>query len=31
MAALTYPLALAIFADSLLVAQNSFHLPEQVH
>lgn len=30
MAALTYPLALAIFADSLLVAQNSFHLPEQV-
>lgn len=30
MVALTYPLALAIFADSLLVSQNSFHLPEQV-
>lgn len=28
--ALTYPLALAVFADSLLVSQNSFHLPEQV-
>lgn len=30
MAALTYPLALATFADSLLVSQNSFSLPEQV-
>lgn len=27
---LTYPLPLATFADSLLVAQNSFTLPEQV-
>ena len=30
MAALIYPLPLATFADSLLVSQNSFHLPEQV-
>ena len=28
--ALTYPLPLATFADSLLVSQNSFQLPEQV-
>ena len=30
MVALTYPLPLATFADSLLVMQNSFTLPEQV-
>lgn len=30
MVALTYPLPLATFADSLLVSQNTFYLPEQV-